>query len=501
MKPTVQQSAFLTTLTTTSSNIALVARAGCGKTSTILMGVDAIRKALPGASVLVCAFNKAIAEEVGEKLKAAGHRDWKTVKASTLHALGFGLLKFAFSPDVNEKKVKNLIAAHNDEVYKEYSAQIAQLVKYAKGAGFGFFSDKQINNVVAWADLADHFDVNGFDETTEMEKVISAAQTIYRESLAQTNVIDYDDMILMPLIRNLVVKFPFDVVFLDEAQDLSPARQALARKFVRPRTGRMIVVGDDRQAIYGFSGADAQALPNLIKSLNATVLPLSVTWRCPKTVVAAAQRFVSDIVAADTAPEGSVTSLKDLPADLAIGDAILCRNSAPLITLAYAMIREGKPCKVEGRSIGEGLITLASRWKVKSVDALLTRLDTYEAREISKAQAKDNEAKIEEVSDRVGTLRAICEAVTLSGKTALSDVVAFIENLFSDGDTNAIILATYHRSKGREWERVFLFEHAERCPSKAAKKQWQYEQEENLAYVAFTRAKRDLIFIDPTAKA
>ena len=73
----------------------------------------------------------------------------------------------------------------------------------------------------------------------------------------------------------------------------------------------------------------------------------------------------------------------------------------------------------------------------------------------------------------------------------------FIHSLFADGVDNCTTLATYHRSKGREWERVILYEHSERCPSKAARQQWQKEQEDNLAYVAITRAKSTLVFYKP----
>jgi superfamily I DNA/RNA helicase len=141
-----------------------------------------------------------------------------------------------------------------------------------------------------------------------MEDIVEVCQQVYRQSLAQTDVIDFDDMILFPLIKNLRVKFGKDVIFLDEAQDLSRARQALARKFLKP-SGRLVIVGDDRQAIYGFSGADAAALDNLVQSMNATVLPLSITWRCPKAVVSLAQTIVPDIEAAPTAPEGVVSTV------------------------------------------------------------------------------------------------------------------------------------------------------------------------------------------------
>jgi superfamily I DNA/RNA helicase len=500
MTPTVQQTAFLDALTGSTSNLALVARAGCGKTSTILLGVDAVRRANPRAEVLVCAFNKAIATEVAEKLKKAGHDDWRSVQASTLHGLGFGLLKYAFKPKVNEKKVEALVdeaaSISNIEVYSTYRAQIISLVRYAKQAGFGFFSDLPVNDDRPWFDLADHFDVNGLDDTSEAADVVAAARSIYRASLAQTDVVDFDDMILFPLVKNLTVKFGKDIVFLDEAQDLSRARQALARKFVKRNGGRMIVVGDDRQAIYGFSGADAAALPNLIESLDATVLPLSVTWRCPKAVVEVAKTLVPDIEAAPEAPEGKVSRVTKLPDDLKAGDAILCRNTAPLVKTAYALIRSGKPAKVEGRAIGDGLKALAGRWKVSTVSALLNKLDDYREREIQKAMAKGNDAKAEEVEDRVGTLVEVCNAVIASGKTGVADVREFIDRLFADDAKGAIVLATYHRSKGREWPRVYLFEHSSRCPSKAAKKAWALLQEHNLYYVAVTRAQEELVFVE-----
>lgn len=496
---TTQQRTFLTALTDTVSHLALVARAGCGKTSTILLGVDALIAKFPRAEVLVCAFNKSIADEVGTKLKAAGHTNWKQVQASTLHSLGWGLLRFAYklgNDAIDDKKVRKIIELQNEVEYAEFGSQIEALVRYGKQAGVGFFPDLPIDSVDVWAQMADHFDVNGFDDTSVMDTVIRCAQIIYRASLAKTDTVDFDDMILFPLVKNLRVKFGKDFIFLDEAQDLSRSRQALARKFLKYGTGRMIVVGDDRQAIYGFTGADAAALDNLVTSLRATVLPLTVTWRCPKAVVALAQTIVPDIMAAPEAPEGEVLRLTEMPKDFLPTDAILCRNTAPLVQTAYALIRAGTPCKVEGRAIGDGLKQLARRWKVKSIDALLNRINDYQEREVQKAMAKDQEQKAEQVIDKCETIRVICQACIAKGQTTVMDVVAFIDGLFSDDVKGVTTLATYHRSKGREWPRVFLINHAGLCPSRAAKQQWQLEQEANLAYVAFTRAQHTLAFIN-----
>lgn len=501
MTPTAQQQDFLAALRDPrGGHLALKARAGCGKTSTILLAVDEISHSFPHAETLVCAFNKSIADEVGAKLKKAGHTDWKTVDASTLHSLGWGLVRFQFRltrDDIDEKKVSKLVDTHNGEVYDQYRQQIIDLVGYAKGAGFGFFPEKAIGNIAAWHELADHYDVNGLEDTSESDAVVEAAQVIYRASLAQTTVVDFDDMILFPLVKNMRVKFGKDFIFGDEWQDMSAAKQALVRKFLKPG-GRLIMVGDDRQAIYGFAGADSAAMDNGIRQMGARVLPLSVTWRCPKAVVAVAQRWVPDIEAAPSAPEGIVrtTGLKAVLAEVGTEDAILCRNTAPLVEIAYKLIRAGKPVKVEGRAIGDGLINLARRWKVKSIDALLQRLEAYRDREIQKAMAKNNEAKAEEVADKVDTLVEICGACTEQGRTTIDDVVAFINNLFADGAGAATILATYHRSKGREWGRVYLYEHSQRCPSRAAKQEWQLAQEDNLAYVAVTRAMSELIWVD-----
>ena len=496
MQLTAQQQDFVTALCDTDDNLALVARAGCGKTSTILAGVAEYLKKNPQGEIIVCAFNKAIAEEVSGKLSKR-NIDWKRARAATIHSLGFNLIKFAFKSAVDAKKVAKIIDQQNDRVYRDFRAQIADLVRYAKGAGFGFFSDAQISDKAAWFALADKFDVNGFDDdTTNLDIVVEAAQNIYRLSLADTSVVDYDDMILLPLVRNLRVKFPADLIIIDEAQDLSRARQALARKFVRPETGRMIVVGDDRQAIYGFAGADAESLANLIKALDAVVLPLNVTWRCPTAVVAEAQSYVNDIEAASGAAEGAVLRQETLPADLEPGrDAILCRNTAPLIEVAYQLIRAGIPAKVEGRAIGEGLIKLARRWKIKTISALLTKLADYREREIQKAMAKGRDDKAEAIADRVDTLVAICETCTQRGQTDIDHVAAYIDGLFADGADKAVVLATYHRCKGREWPRVSLYEHAKRCPSKFAKQAWQKVQEANLAYVAITRAQETLVYV------
>jgi superfamily I DNA/RNA helicase len=423
------------------------------------------------------------------------------VQAKTAHGLGLSLLKDAgidTRRGLNAHKVRDLITAagQSDGLYRDYASTISKLVSQAKQAALGVFGSA--SDVERWQGLADHYGIEL--EDAYASRIIAAAQDVYTRSCADRETFDFDDMILLPLLAKLSSRFPADFLFVDEAQDLSPARQALLAKFVKPKFGRLIVVGDPAQAIYGFAGADARAFQNLISDWRCTVLPLSVTFRCPKAVVAEAQKIVPDITAADSAPEGVVRGEASLPPVLVPGeDAILCRNTAPLISQAYALIRAGIPAKVEGRDIGEGLAALARRWKVRTCAELLARLDAHQEREAAKlAKRPDGEEQVERLADRLDTLREIVFACQAKGLQLVTDVTSAIADLFGDDVSKtkaAVTLATYHRSKGREWERVFLLEHAARCPSRAARQQWQLEQEYNLAYVAITRAKRELVYV------
>jgi len=109
MTPTTQQQSFIDFCLSSTGHGALIARAGCGKTSTIMLAVKAIAKKLPKAEITVCAYNKAIAVEVGQKMKEAGLIDWKLYQSSTLHSMGYGLIKFKFKPEIDDAKVRKII--------------------------------------------------------------------------------------------------------------------------------------------------------------------------------------------------------------------------------------------------------------------------------------------------------------------------------------------------------------------------------------------------------
>jgi len=78
-------------------------------------------------------------------------------------------------------------------------------------------------------------------------------------------------------------------------------------------------------------------------------------------------------------------------------------------------------------------------------------------------------------------------------RDGIDHVVAAIKGIFEDNVTGMLVLSTIHKSKGREWDTVFWLDRDGTLPSKYARQKWQLQQEDNLCYVAATRAKQCLI--------
>jgi DNA helicase-2/ATP-dependent DNA helicase PcrA len=496
-----QQQAFIDWCRDGRGSAVLEAVAGAGKTTTILEAVDVIHG---GCAIL--AYNKEIANEIKAKLTKRGV-DWKKAQAGTVHSFGFNAYRKAFPQvKVNEHKVADMLeaAVGRGELQhlRAYLGVIAKLVGLAKQRAIGILG--RIDNRELYRDIIDHFDLLDDAEDDDgrpcpVEPIITTAIKFLGMSNVRTSEIDFDDMVYLPLIHK--VRFwQFDNVFVDEAQDTNPARRALVRALVR-KGGRVIAVGDRHQAIYGFTGADADSLDLIAQDFNCRRLPLTVTYRCPKAVVQFARQWVDHIEAHASAPEGSIgkTTFLDFVErkDLDGSAAILCRNTKPLVAAAFALIRRKIACRIEGREVGKSLTKLATKWtSIKTINALETKLTAYLERETTKLLAKKQEQKLQLVEDKVETLRVIAERCREESKTQIGDVVAYIEELFADSVTGILTLSTIHRSKGREWKRVFWLDRPNTVPSRYARQQWQVAQEMNLAYVCATRAMEELIDLE-----
>lgn len=497
--PSPQQAAIINFVITGTGSAIVDAKAGTGKTSTLKMLLLAIPEE---KSVTLIAFSKLIARDLNialADLRAATGRAFRSVRVTTFHAAGLNALRYRFKglkfdDKAAKRKIADLIAANFSEREIDlYESFATQLVHFAKCEGIGVAGMTR-DIPAAWQAIIDHhglmLDSEGATEAEGIavaRKLLALSNDAARKSLS----LDFDDLVYIPLL--LDVKFyNTDFVLPDEAQDINPTRLAMCERLCSVRwRGRLIAVGDPNQAIFGFTGAMHDSLDQVAAKFSAVTFPLSVCYRCSASVIAYAQQVVPSIEAAPNAPQGNAAvplAANDIGKVLTAADAIVCRNTAPLVSLAYSIIRSGKGCKLLGRDLAGNLVKLVKSQKAKNLISLDSKLTAYAEREIAIAKAAKDDSKIESINDRIDCIRVI--AANLPAGSGIADLTRQIESMFSDDNDERplLTLATIHRVKGKEYDQVALYR-PELLPSKFATKDWQWQQEINLDYVWRTRAK------------
>jgi superfamily I DNA/RNA helicase len=465
--------------------------AGSGKTTTLVMAARIVR-----CDALFLAFNKRIADELGFRL--VGTR----MVAKTLHSVGMATLTKAYGRmtvdkdkyrSLAEREVKNVLPG---SLQGERSAEIAvertlyALVDKAR------LTLTMLDDADAIDDMAERYSI---DLPRNDSPLLEDEELGEALAITGAHVIDFTDMVHLPVKLGLTPA-QFGQVFVDECQDLNRCQLELVLACRAPG-GRMLFVGDPRQAIYAFAGADCDSFWTIQRRTDATLLALSVCYRCPTRVVALAREIVPEIEAAPNAPAGTISYVLEskLGAQVQTGDMIVCRLTAPLVSLCMQLIGQRIAAKVVGRDIGASITAVVRKvtelqgysWGTFSAD-----LGRYEAQQEMRLQArKDAEAQIESLHDKCAAVRACFESFT-EAKDA-DGLRALIEGLFSDENNRApVTLSTVHRAKGLENKRVYILR-PEKLPLQWPKqKAADAEQEMNLKYVAITRAMSELVFVE-----
>ena len=479
--PSPYQLAFKIEIETGTGHIVLEARPGSGKT---VSSVWASQFTPKDDLVAFLAFNKKIATTFARKV--APH-----VHASTLHSLGYGNIRNALGNTVKfeGRKVYYIIRDLMDampfeqmEIVEQNIPTVTRLVSMCKG----LLVDPTIDNMVYIVDRW-NIETNG-----DRELLFDVAAQAFRLSVEQDATIDYDDMIYYCAIGKVPCQ-TFDVLFIDETQDLNAANLEMAVRSIT-KNGRIIAVGDPHQSIYGFRGADTEAMPNIIKRLQAKVLPLSISYRCPKSHVELANSIFPGMEAAEWAEDGIIEDISDYAFHNTVkpGDLVLCRTNAPLVKPAFSLIRQGVKAVILGRDIGVGLMNLVKkiqkRQRVSGLDDTLAALDEYARIEYARLLKRDRAMSAELLMDKIETIHALCD-----GCYTIGDLERRIETVFAD-DAVGVTFSTIHKAKGGEADNVFILR-ADLMPHPKATAAWEMEQEYNIQYVAFTRAKKALYFV------
>lgn len=480
-----------------TGNLVVRARAGSGKTTTIIEGVSRA----PESSILLAAFNKRIADHMGERIAATGSQ----AAVKTLHALGYGIIRGYWpKAKMNDERGQQLAwKAGGKAMPHGIARKVKRLASIAKGSLPDFDpADPAFADILA--DIAIRFDLEPEEDDagwTTDRIAETAVKAMQLATIEDGTGFDFDDMLFLPVFHGWI-RPRYGLVVIDEAQDMNAVQIELARK-VLVYGGRFAAVGDDRQAIYGFRGADSTAIDRLKREMNAAELGLTVTYRCGKVIVDHARMIVPDIVAAPQNPVGSIqyASVGDVVDCADIGDFILSRRNAPLVPICLSLIRSGKRARIEGREIGHTLASIAKRWKPISIPHIENCIEKWRQRENSKLDFRNTEeamAKKDTINDQAETLLAL-----LSGLKDASDLVPRIVSIFGDGaDDNrpAVMCSSIHKAKGMESKRVFVLKaHLNKITRKSNDLHQQANrelEEANLEYVAATRAIETLVWVE-----
>lgn len=495
-KPSEYQKNIFEFVTKGTGNAVINAKAGSGKTTTL---VEAMKLIPQKEKVLFVAFNKSIEEELSLRLI-----DYKNVEVKTYHGLGFSMLRNSSKKykniRINEYKYNlfinnniNILAPEqiitNKNDIRIFKSNLKSMIDFTR------FNLAQSPDEII--EICEKYDI------TPIANEIEIVPQILEWGKSNLDEIDYTDMIWLCVENNLKnYLFKYDYIFIDEAQDSSIMQQALIKKCYRRGT-RFIAIGDDYQCINAFAGADQDAFNKLQNEPNTKILDLPITYRCPKKIVDYVRNSIGvDIKANENAIDGEI-NFDVNPYTPKNNDMVLCRNTAPLVKLYMKYNRINKKSYLKGRNIGEMFKSLLLQINQDYLSAdmmcdgvfprLYERLFNMINKEIEITGMEYEEVvNTRTIMDFIDTIKAL--EVLSEGILKKEDLILKINTIFTDDNKDGICLSTIHKSKGLESDNVFIL-----CPSLLpsiyAKKNWEIIAEENLRYVAVTRAKKTLNYI------
>lgn len=468
--PTEEQQTIVAAATDTDRNLLLEADAGAAKTSTLVL----IAEALPSTQILTLAFNKRIAVEMQERLPS-------NCKAMTLNALGHRTWQEATGrrPSIDAGKMHSILTNYisilpgkrKDAAWETLGEKL-KLLEFGKQCGYvpsGHF--ERAKRLFDCDDFFAHIE----QRLEDWEVDLIRDCTIESINQAMKGQLDFNDQIFMPTIFHGA--FPrYPLVLVDEAQDLSALNHATLRKLVKKR---LIAVGDSKQAIYGFRGAHEDSMRKLQQEFDMQEHRLSISFRCPIAVIKSVQWRAPLMRWPAWAEEGRVEFLETWSAaELPEHAAILCRNNAPLFSMAIKLLKNGRTSEIANADIGKQLLKVLQKLGDKKLPQaeVLVAIERWTEKEKGKVKQRAWAG----VEDRAACLRIFAE----QGDT-LGDAIAYATHLLNS--QGPLKLMTGHKAKGLEFDTVyFLDEHLVGDEG----------QDPNLRYVMATRAKKELFYVE-----
>ena len=490
-------------VTTTAAPLAIVAAAGSGKT-TVLTRRIAYRVSQGTASpqhVLALTFTRDSAAELKRRLRKLDIRE--PIDAGTFHSVALRLLRDrALAANQAPPQVANDRLRLAREVISELKLQVE---------AYGALAD------LDWAKARmippDRYE--GALRVTRRRSALPPARfadfvAAYERLKRRRGVVDFDDLLTHTLEALRTdrawadgVHWRYRHFFVDEAQDLNPLQHAVLEGL---RNGRadLCLVGDPRQAIYGWNGADPTTLAEVeVRYPGVTVVALTSNYRCSPQVVRAGVAALSASGQTDNSqsrqPGAATVAVQQFADDVAEAEgvarhirsllhhhrgrelAVLARTNEQLTLLQQTFTTFGIDTE---RTIGRSPLEVALRaaYRCTSREQLAVWVDAsfVEGDELTRRVAEEADRYLS--SGEPGAFRTWVE------------LRSPFDDLDPVDDRDAVAMLTFHAAKGREWWGVVITGAEDGLvPHSSSGSAAQLAEEARLFYVAITRAAQHLL--------
>ncbi len=464
---------------------------GTGKTRRLLNEVQ--RYANKGTKlnkIGYFAFTRKAANEARDRfLKIRTDLTKKDIKYfQTLHSLAFNRLGL---------KEENVMQELNYKAIGETCGIQIKYASYETNNWNGIFSSNSeyltmINlarvrqiSVTDQLDRNEHLSRIERDKLEAIEKEINNYKKVY-------GLIDFTDMIQKFLDKDVVPDL--DVIFVDEAQDLSLIQWSMINKIERDTKCDVWIAGDDDQAIFGWAGADVDSFINY----EAEEIPLKQSERVPTSIQKMAlnviERIQENRIDKEYFPKSESGEIferyKLTDIDMSTGDwLILTRTKSILKSIPTYLKKKGYFFETaQGNSIGKSLYEDTKHWynlqkKISIPDIHLQRVK-------------------ERIKGSMNLSLKWYDAFNNVSESQITYMRLLLLNNEDPTGTPRIKVSTIHGAKGGEATNVVLFLNETENTVKGARKSIAKRDEEyRVWYVGLTRSMKNLYLIKSKNKS
>ncbi|EES89851.1 ATP-dependent helicase [Helicobacter canadensis] len=278
-------------VTTIEGALLILAGAGSGKTKTITTRLAYLidEVGIPPSNTLTLTFTNKAANEMQK-------RALNMLKKSTSHPPllctfhKFGLLFLKFYISLLGRKINFILADSDDtkKILKELNCDLAPLPLII--SEISRYKNSQITPQEALKNAHN-----------ELYKHIAKVYLNYQETLLQNNMVDFDDLLLLPIEilksnPNVATEISqkYQYIMVDEYQDTNDLQYQLL-KYLCTTHNNICVVGDDDQSIYSWRGANIQNILNFSQHFKgAKTIKLEENYRSSKSILNAANHLISN---------------------------------------------------------------------------------------------------------------------------------------------------------------------------------------------------------------